>query len=209
MIEQSIVFNKDGSPKEIRFYDDYELVSRLGFISGEDGNFIGTKQLSIEGVMGYQKPRSIFKRKQKVQPDQASTFIQSSIVALMASNDFKVSILKTLDAGSPVSFNVAQLGNADATVYTVPGLRTFYLLGIDLDVISTDPTTSGSGYAYFFDINGDRFILNQVQTSPNRLSGHVQQSFTFKFPPGYALHVFSDANMLVSASFSGVLIRTA
>ena len=50
MSEKQVVFDTDGNPKELRYYEHDRLVARLGVILDGDKNFIGLRELSVAEV---------------------------------------------------------------------------------------------------------------------------------------------------------------
>jgi len=48
--EKNVVFDDDGNPKELRYYEDGKLSARLGVILDGDKNFIGLRELDVEEV---------------------------------------------------------------------------------------------------------------------------------------------------------------
>jgi len=48
--EKTVVFDDNGDPKELRYYEDGRLSARLGVILDSDKNFIGLRELDIEEV---------------------------------------------------------------------------------------------------------------------------------------------------------------
>lgn len=57
MLEKQVKLNKDGFPTEIQYFEDGKLVARLGVILDDENNFIGLRELEVEGTCSEQRPR--------------------------------------------------------------------------------------------------------------------------------------------------------
>ena len=105
--EKIIVFDEDGNPKELRYYEAEKLVARLGTILDGDSNFIGLRELDIEEV----SPQSWFdKLRHKPQPKRIDVLTVDFIGLINWINTIKT--IKTIENIENIE-NIEDIENID------------------------------------------------------------------------------------------------
>jgi hypothetical protein len=108
--EKIVVFDEDGNPKELRYYEAEKLVARLGTILDGDKNFIGLRELDIEEV----SPLSWFdKLRRKPQPKHIDILTVDFIGLINWINTIKtIKTIENIDVVKAIT-NIVNIASLD------------------------------------------------------------------------------------------------
>jgi hypothetical protein len=160
--EKIIVFDEDGNPKELRYYEAEKLVARLGTILDGDSNFIGLRELGVEEV----SPQSWFdKLRHKPQPKRIDILTVDFIGLINWINTIKTimeirNIVKVGNIGN-VSGSLAQMGLIKNGSFETGDFASWRrnTTSSDISIVETDPFLGD----YCLQVTGSiRFVYQDV-----------------------------------------------